>query len=323
MRILITGVAGMIGSNFAEWLIGNTSHEIIGIDNLLGGYKENIPTAVNFIQADIENEILIPGLFDYFKPDVCYHFAAYAAEGRSNYIRRFNHYNNTVGTANIINSCVNYNCKLIFTSSVAVFSGNPPFHDSTLPRPVDSYGVSKYCSEMDIQIAGNHQGMDWCIVRPRNVYGPKQSLWDTQRNVMGIWMNQILNKEPMTIFGDGSNKRSFTYIEDILEPLYKAFKVSNEIINLGTDDVYTIKEVNEILQDITGYRNIVYLEPREEVKEAYCYISKSVHLLDYKNKVGLPDGIANMWNWAKQQPKREKQIPPSLEVFKTNHSSIK
>lgn len=327
MKILITGSSGFIGSNFFHWFLGNTDNEIVGLDNMSTGFVENEPIGVegksfSFIHTDITDGKVIQKVFEREKPDICYHFAAYAAEGRSNYIRSFNHHNNTVGTANIINACVNHNCKLIFTSSVAVYSGVPPFYERTIPNPIDSYGVSKYCSEMDIRIAGETQGLDWCIIRPRNVYGERQSLWDSARNVFAIWMNQILNDEPMTIFGDGSNKRSFTYIEDILEPLFNAKDVSKEIINLGTDAVYSIKEANEMLQKITGYDKVTYLEARHEQPEAFCDIEKSVRLLGYKNKTRLVDGLAKMWYWAQQQPRREKQIPPALEVVKTNHSSI-
>jgi len=324
MKILITGCAGLIGSNLGMWLTINTDHTIIGVDNFSG-------SPVNFLQyenlvttsLDILNKNELDFLFDTFKFDICYHFAAYAAEGRSNYIRAFNHTNNTVGTSNIINACVNHNCKLVFTSSVAVYSGAPPFTEEMTPNPIDSYGVSKYCSEMDIRIAGETQGLDWCIIRPRNVYGPGQNLWDQARNVFGIWMYQILHDKPMTIFGDGSNSRAFTYIEDILEPLYRAKDVSNEIINLGSYTTYSIIEANQLLQKITGYDKVEFLEERHEVKEAWCTIEKSQKLLGYNKETRLVDGLAKMWHWAQQQPDRPLQEPPTLEVFKTNHSSIK
>lgn len=322
MRILITGIAGLIGSNMARWLIQNTEHDIFGIDNISTGYVDNIPVNAHWELCDILNQKQLKHLFDTYKPEVCYHFAAYAAEGRSNYIRSFIHENNTVGTSNIINLCVNYNCKLIFTSSVAVYSGTPPFDEEDSPCPIDSYGVSKYCSEMDIQIAGRQQGLFWNIIRPRNVYGPGQSLWDTQRNVMGIWMNQILNKRPMTIFGDGNNKRSFTYIEDILPALYNSIHIKNQVINIGSGIVYSIKQANEILQKISGYDNVAYLDPRHEQLAAFCDTEKSERLLVFEDQTKLVDGIAKMWQWAKKQPNRKMQIPPALEILKTNHSSI-
>lgn len=323
-RIIITGCAGFIGSNLYYWLSEHTPNKIFGIDNFSGGNVDNIPIGNEFecCYVDVTKQVEVDYIFKWWKPNICYHFAAYAAEGRSNYIRLFNHSNNTLGTANVINACVNYNCKLIFTSSVAVYSGIPPFTEDMLPNPIDSYGVSKYCSEMDIRIAGETQGLDWCIVRPRNVYGPGQNLWDKARNVFGIWMYQILHSQPMTVYGDGSNRRAFTYIDDILEPLYKAKDVNKEIINLGSHTTYSIKEAAELLQKITGYDKIEYLEERHEVKEAFCEIEKSQRLLGYNKETRLVDGLAKMWHWAQQQPERPLQEPPPLEVFKTNHSSI-
>lgn len=322
--ILVTGCCGLIGSNFVRWLLENTDHTVVGIDNLTGGYDDSLPNDDRFYfwQTGLYHSNT-EYIFKHFRPIVCYHFAAYAAEGRSNYIRGFNHYNNTVGAASIINYCVNYGCKLIFTSSVAVYSGTPPFTEEMLPNPIDSYGVSKYASEMDIRIAGETQGLDWCIIRPRNVYGPGQNLWDQARNVFGIWMYQILHKLPMTIYGDGSNQRAFTYIDDILEPLYKARDVSKEIINLGSFMAHSIREANELLRKITGYDKVEYLEERHEVKDAWCDTIKSQQLLGYNKATRLVDGLAKMWHWAQQQPDRPLQESPVLEVFKTNHSSIK
>lgn len=324
MTILISGVAGFIGSNFAHWLLENTNHEIIGIDNLSSGYKDNLPKHERFtyIFCNVTHSGDLDRIFAGQNPHVCYHLAAYAAEGRSNYIRNFIHSNNTVGTANFINCCVNYNCKLIFTSSVAVYSGTPPFTESLEPNPIDEYGLSKWTSERSIQIAGETQGLNWCIIRPRNVYGERQSLWDTARNVMGIWMNQILNDKPITIYGDGLQKRNFTYINDILEPLYNAIEVHNEVINLGSEKAYKVVEVATYLCHIANYNNILFLEPRHEVKEATCDIYKSQQLLKFEQKTPLYKGIERMWVWAENQHTRPFQIPPKLEITKNTHSSI-
>lgn len=325
MKILITGACGFIGSNLWHWLIENTDHEIVGIDNLSGGFRENaiVSDRSLFREMDVANDVgWLDTLFEREKFAVCYHFAAYASEGRSNYIRSFIHQNNTVGTANVINACVNHKCKLIFTSSVAVYSGQPPYTEETTPNPIDEYGLSKLMSEKSIQIAGEYQGLDWCIIRPRNVYGQRQNLYDPSRNVFGIWMNQILNDEPMTIYGGGSHIRSFTYVGDILKPLYEASNIRGEIINLGSENSYTIEQANKILQIITGHNKVVYLEQRHEVAAAYCATNKSRRLLNYVDRTSLEDGLTKMWAWAQQQPRRERMIPPPLEIKSTNHSSI-
>lgn len=322
MKILVTGAAGFIGSNFCHWLIENTEHTIIGVDDLSGGFEENLPDHERFAFAKINvSDHYLHNVFQIYKPSVCYHLAAYAAEGRSNYIRSFIHSNNTVGTASVINACLNNNCKLIFTSSVAVYSGNPPFDEETIPNPIDEYGLSKYCSELSIEIAAM-QGLDYCIIRPRNVYGIRQNLFDPARNLWGIWCYQALNNKPITIYGDGSNKRSFTYIDDILEPLYNVIGLRNQVINLGSGNVYSIQQAAEIFQEVTGYDKVTYLPPRHEVTEAYCDIFKSQRLIDFKDETTIYAGVKKMWVWAKTVPMQKRQEPPQLEVFKTNHVSI-
>lgn len=329
MKIIVTGCAGFIGSNFVHWLLENTDHTIIGIDDFSTGYLENLPPQSDRFFYYIDSVLLrhqIDKIFNVNKPTVCFHFAAYAAEGRSNNIRSFIHTNNTVGTCNVINACVNHNCKLVFTSSVAVYSGDPPFSEITDPNPIDEYGLSKLMSEKSIQIAGQQQGLEWCIIRPRNVFGERQAIWDTSRNVSGIWMYQALHKQPMTIYGDGSNRRAFTPIESILPCLYNAIKVLNEIINLGVAGSLSILEFNDMIKEVTQWKEIVFLEERHEVKEAHCYIKKSQQLLEFDAKKAntlIFPGLEKMWSWAKIQPARKLMIPPTLEVKKTNHISIK
>ena len=252
MKVLITGVAGLLGSRLADWIIENTDDTVIGIDDMSGGYEENVHKDVNLYKVDLSTDD-ISGIFEDNKPDIVYHMAAYAAEGLSPFIRKFNYRNNLVSTANIINECIRHDVRrLIFTSTMAVYGhGNPPFHEDDLPCPIDPYGIAKYGAEMDIKIAGEQHGLDWCIIRPHNVYGVKQNVWDRYRNVLGIWMYQYMNDEDMTIFGDGEQTRAFSFIDDTLEPMYKAGiqdNCSKEIINLGGTKFYSIKEANNILK---------------------------------------------------------------------------
>ena len=159
-----------------------------------------------FYNEDIANDISF--IFEKHKPDYVFHMAAYAAEGLSPFIRKYNYTNNLLATAEIVNNCIKYNTKrLVFTSTLAVYgNGKVPFDESALLMPIDPYGVAKYGCEMDIQIAGEQHGLDWCIIRPHNVYGIKQNIWDKYRNLLGIWMYQNLNDQPLTIFGDGEQK---------------------------------------------------------------------------------------------------------------------
>lgn len=319
--ILITGVAGLLGSRMARWLLINKpEYSIIGIDNLSGGYQENIPEAVSFYMADISKDDL-SHVFELFNIEYVYHFAAYAAEGLSPFIRQYNYTNNLVATANVINKCIEFGVKrLIFTSSMAVYgNGKPPFHEDDLQSPIDPYGVAKYACEMDIQIAGNQHGLDWCIIRPHNVYGDNQNIWDRYRNVLGIWMFQKLNDKPFTIFGDGKQERAFSYMDDCLLPLWIAAtseQSSKQIINLGGTRETSIRDAAEILSEIVGGAEIQYLEPRHEVKHAFPTYQKSVDILEYKDVTTLENGLEKMWEWAKRQPKRPRQEWISYELEK-------
>ena len=217
-KVMITGVAGLLGSRLADYLKDSNSEiYVIGIDDLSGGYIENVNSNIDeFHQVDVTNTKQMKTIFDNTKPDYVFHFAAYAAEGLSPFIRSFNYKNNLIATTEIINNCIRHNVKrLVFTSTMAVYGENQlPFTELLQPKPIDPYGVAKYACEMDIQIAGEQHGLDWCIIRPHNVYGEKQNIWDKYRNVLGIWMYNSLNNQPITIYGTGEQTRAFSYIGD-------------------------------------------------------------------------------------------------------------
>ena len=244
-KVLITGVAGLLGSRLADWIIENKpEYKVVGIDDLSGGFEENINPKVDFWQMDLVNHP-IENCFEVNKFDYVFHFAAYAAEGLSPFIRSFNYDNNLKSTARIVNECIKTDVKrLVFTSTLAVYGhGSGGIFDETQQQsPIDPYGVAKYACEMDIQIANEQHGLDYCIIRPHNVYGIKQNIWDKYRNVLGIWMFQYLNNQPLTIFGDGEQTRAFSYIDDSLEPLWNAAvrpEASKETINLGGIECFT------------------------------------------------------------------------------------
>ena len=245
--ILITGVAGLLGSRLADWIIENKSNEckVIGVDDLSGGFEENINPKVKFWQMDLVNDP-INEIFEVHKIDYVYHFAAYAAEGLSPFIRSYNYQNNLVATSRIVNECIKHDIKrLVFTSTMAVYGHGEGgiFHEDMLRNPIDPYGVAKMGCEKDIEIANEQHGLDYCIIRPHNVYGMKQNIWDKYRNVLGIWMFQHLHNQPLSIFGDGQQTRAFSYIDDSLEPLFNAHiepKASKEIINLGGTNINLI-----------------------------------------------------------------------------------
>ena len=325
--ILITGVAGLLGSRLADWIIENKpEYNVVGIDDLSGGFIENIHPNVKFYQLDLVDGA-INDVFTAHKIDYVYHFAAYAAEGLSPFIRAYNYDNNLKSTAFIVNECIKHDVKrLIFTSTLAVYGQGSGgiFDENQQQSPIDPYGVAKYACEMDIQIAGDQHGLDWCIIRPHNVYGIKQNFWDKYRNVLGIWMYQHLNGLPMTIFGDGEQTRSFSFIDDSLEPLFNASvrpEASKEIINLGGVEEISIKDANKILcRVIGGDIEIEHLEGRHEVKHAIPTYQKSIDILGFKHKTSMYEGLQQMWGWAKNQPMRDRFVWEKYELDKGIYS---
>ena len=321
--ILITGVAGLLGSRLADWIIENTDYSVVGIDDLSGGFKENINKEVKFYKQDINQGM--DKIFKKHAPEYVYHFAAYAAEGLSPFIRKFNYENNLVATAEVINNCIKYDTKrLVFTSSLAVYGGgNPPFDEDSPLQPIDPYGVAKLGCELDIHIAKEQHNLDFCIIRPHNVYGVKQNIWDKYRNVLGIWMYQHLNGQNLTIFGDGEQKRAFSYIDNCLEPLWKAAtdpRASQQVINLGGIKEYSINEAAAMLIEVMGGGKTEYLEGRHEVKYAYPTYEKSQMLIDYTEDVDMKEGLQTMWEWAKKQPKRKRFFWDKYELDKGIYS---
>ena len=327
MNVLITGVAGLLGSRLADWILENDPDvTVIGIDNFSGGYVENINSRVKFYKLDLVRDS-ISDLFQKYDIGYVFHFAAYAAEGLSPFIRAFNYDNNLKSTARIVNQCIKHDVKrLIFTSSMAVYGHgeDQAFDEKQIPAPIDPYGVAKYACEMDIKIAGEQHGLDWCIIRPHNVYGAKQNIWDKYRNVLGIWMYQHLNGKPMTIYGSGNQTRAFSYIDDSLEPLWNAAiepRASKQIINLGGIHSVSILESNNILKNVIGCtENTVFFEERHEVMHAVSTYQKSIDILGFKHETDLEDGLMKMWEWAKVQPMRNQFVWPTFELNKGLYS---
>jgi len=326
VKILITGVAGLLGSRLSDWIIENKPEvQIVGIDDLSGGYIENVNPKVELWQMNLVNGN-ISECFERHQFDYVYHMAAYAAEGLSPFIRSYNYQNNLVATSRVINECIKHDIKrLVFTSTMAVYGHGTGeiFDEIQVPCPVDPYGIAKYACEMDIKVAGEQHGLDWCIIRPHNVYGVKQNIWDKYRNVLGIWMYQHMNGEPMSIFGDGEQKRAFSFIDDCLEPLWKSSQQENcskEIINLGGTRHYTINEANETLKEVIKDGQTVYKEQRHEVKVAVPTWQKSVDLLGYEDKTTLYNGLSQMWEWVKKQPNRKRFVWDNYEVDKGIYS---
>jgi UDP-glucose 4-epimerase len=310
MKILITGIAGLLGANFSRHLLLN-GHEVVGIDDLSGGYSDFVPERARFYNLDLVDRKKVEEVFSIEKPEVVFHFAAYAAEGLSPFIRNYNYSNNVLASANVINACVNQGVKkVIFTSSMAVYGeGNPPFTEDQLPTPEDPYGIAKYAVEMDLKLAHEMFGLRYSIVRPHNVVGVYQNIWDRYRNVIGIWIRKALSDQPLTIYGDGTQRRAFSDIKFYMDPFEKLIHSHDgEIFNIGADRDYTINEACDLVIDVASELGITatktYLEKRSEVHTAVCEHTKARTLLQFNDATDLKTTIKEMFLWAMQQPVR-------------------
>lgn len=314
MKILITGIAGLLGAHLHRHFL-KKGHTVIGIDDLSGGYFEFLSKNLDLVFYKRKlGEDDISDIFERHKPDVVYHLAAYAAEGLSPFIRCFNYQNNIIASAAIINECIKHDCKLIFTSSMAVYGDQkPPFNETMEPKPIDPYGIAKYAVEMDIKQAGEQFGLRYNIIRPHNVLGIYQNIWDKYRNVIGIFIRKTLNNEPILIYGDGEQTRAFSDVSYYMEPFAKLLDdLDCEVFNIGADQHWSINQVANIVQSIAkneGHNSeIIHAEARHEAKHAYCNHDKAKKLLKFNDQTVLEKLIYDMFIWAKNQPNREVKL---------------
>ena len=299
-RVLVTGGAGFIASHLVDKLILE-GHEATALDDLSGGTRDNLDRGVYFMQEDCRNFADIDRVIRYLQPEIVYHLAANAAEGKSLYSPIDITSRNYDAFIKVLTAFIRHGGKrFVFTSSIAVYGGRQtPFKETDTPEPEDLYGISKLAIEQSLKVMSKVHGFEYVIARPHNVYGPRQNMRDPYRNVVTIWMNNILRGEPITIYGDGSMKRCFSYIDDVVDPLYKCGfgDVAGMTFNIGSSNVYSLSS----LADVLGAGERVYLPKREqEVQEAIADHALCNKHLGY-NETYLGDGIATTWKWAKKQ----------------------
>lgn len=318
---LVTGGAGFMGSHVTEHLL-RMGHKVVVLDDLSGGFEENVPQGATFIRGSIVDHELINRLFDRHSFTNVYHLAAYAAEGLSHFIKRFNYTNNLIGSVNLINASINHGVKcFVFTSSIAVYgAGQSPMSEDMIPVPEDSYGIAKLAVEQDLRSSHEMFGLDYVVFRPHNVYGERQNIGDRYRNVVGIFMNQLLRGECMTIFGDGTQQRAFTHIDDVA-PIIAASAdypaARNQVFNVGADLPYTVNELAKVVAESMGLPcKVNYLDPRNEVKIAFSDHSKAERVFGHRDKKSLADGIRAMAEWVSKHGTRESSIFEGIEVPK-------
>lgn len=320
---LVTGAAGFIGSHVVDELL-KRNFAVIALDDLSGGFRQNVNSKAAFIQASVVDHQAIDKLFNNYNINYVFHLAAYAAEGLSHFIKRFNYTNNLLGSVNLINAAVNsgkVEC-FVFTSSIAVYGKNQvPMNEEMSPRPEDPYGIAKYAVEMDLHEAHEMFGLNYIVFRPHNVYGERQNIDDPYRNVIGIFMNQILKGKPMTIFGDGQQTRAFSYIMDVAPVIAESVlrnKAYNQTFNIGADTPYEVRFLVETVARHMGVEpKFINLPSRNEVVHAFSSHEKvRCHFGDIIHNICLEDGIKRMAAWVKKEGAKKGQLFSGIEVHK-------
>ncbi len=296
---LVTGAAGFIGSHVAQHLL-ELGTEVVALDDLSGGFRDNVPAGACWEQMSVTNYDGLRKLFTAERFDYVYHLAAYAAEGLSHFIRRYNYETNLIGSVNLINLSVLHKVKcFVFTSSIAVYGANQvPMHEALTPQPEDPYGVSKYAVELDLAAAHRQFGLDYIIFRPHNVYGEHQNIGDKYRNVIGIFMNQVLQGLPLTIFGNGQQSRAFSYIDDVAPIIARSVQTPaayGQVFNVGGDQPYTVNELALAVCETLGVMpDLRHLPSRQEVQHAYASHDKVRAFFDLPEPINLRTGLARM-----------------------------
>jgi UDP-glucose 4-epimerase len=309
-----------MGAHLARELL-ERGDEVVALDDLSGGFADNVPSGARFVEASVTDAEAIDRLFAEERFDRVYHLAAYAAEGLSHFIKRFNYTNNVIGSVTLINAAVNHGVDcFVFTSSIAVYgSEQTPMNEAMIPQPEDSYGIAKRAVELELQSSKQMFDLDYVVFRPHNVYGELQNIGDRYRNVLGIFVNQIMRGEPLSIFGDGTQTRAFSYVADVIRPIAAAPDVDGargEIFNVGADRPWSVNELAELVSAEMGAPGhpVVHHEARREVVHAFSDHAKLAAVFGEQDPVPLAAGIRRMCEWARQQGPRETPPFAGIEV---------
>lgn len=320
-HVLVTGGAGFIGSHVVDKLV-HAGHNVIALDDLSGGYRDNVHPDAAFVEGSILDVELLSRIFEDHRVKYVYHLAAYAAEGLSHFIKRFNYQNNVIGSVNLINQAVNHDVEcFVFTSSIAVYGGQQvPMTEEMVPTPEDSYGIAKWAVEQELRATHEMFGLNYVTFRPHNVYGERQNTGDKYRNVIGIFMNQIMHGDPMTIFGDGTQTRAFSYVGEVAPVIAAAasnLAAHQQVFNIGADEPVSVGDLADQVAEAMGVEPAIqYLEARNEVVHAYCSHQKVRACLEQPEDVGLGEGLRRMADWAKAVGPRTSEDFGNIEIRK-------
>ena len=323
MKVLVTGSSGFMGAHLCEELLSR-GHEVTGVDDLSGGSLRNMETLVNkrkfkFIRGDLRDSKFVDNVVS--GHEVIFHLAAYAAEGQSVFSPIAINDINIKPMNNLLVAAVNHNIKrFIFTSSMAVYGhGITPFNENMSRHPADPYGAGKaYCEEM-LEIFNRLHGLEYMILRPHNVFGELQNTSDPYRNVIGIWMNMMLRHARPIIYGDGSQRRAFSYIRNVTPCIANALDCPpNDIINIGGEEDKSINEVCKLVKvAMESDLEPLYMPARPgEVHTAYCTNTKAREILKYRDNYSFEAGIMKMADWVKGIGMQKPSYRLPLEILK-------
>ncbi len=310
MKVLVTGVAGFMGSHLADEFLAK-GHQVVGIDNLLGGYKENVPNGVDFHELDLGN---LNDLHTPFKDvELVVHTACTAYEGLSVFSPALIVQNTAQISTTVMSASVKAGVrKIVHMSSMARYGSQDtiPFTENLTPKPQDPYGIAKYAAELLIKNIAETHGMEHVILVPHNIIGPRQKYDDPFRNVASIMINRMLQGKQPIIYGTGNQKRCFSFMQDVIDPLMKACETDvadGRIVNIGPDEEFvTINELAHVIANILQIDvEPIYMPGRpQEVFHANCSADLARQLLDYNTTTSLNEGLVELIDWIREKGTR-------------------
>ncbi len=319
-RVFITGIGGFLGSHVADEFL-SLGYEVAGNDNLIGGYEDNVPKNAIFYPFDCRSD-QVKQILQVFKPDLLIHTAATAYEGLSVFSPSFVTQNIYEASISIFSAAISAGVKKIVNcSSMARYGAiSIPFKEDMNAKPQDPYGIAKYAVEQTLECLANVHFIDYVNLVPHNIIGPRQKYDDPYRNVASIMINRCLQGLPPLIYGDGTQTRCFSFIQDVLKCLVKASlseEANGHLINIGPDEeIISINELANKICEITNFQGEpIYLADRpQEVKHAIGSSDKARKILDYGTKVTLEKGLISMVDYIRKRgvAKFNRHIPVEI-----------